>query len=180
MTLKDTAQLPICSSRDTNISNLRRSACYFAVAITFVLTRNSFAASPDFKGMVLHNSVTAPVTVPAGGQVHGLAFASGNIPSDGTSYSAINRAIVFVTAGAAPTTCIVGLSDGAMKSAAVTVPPNTTIAITVEDTGGDAPPGWLETTGFVIYAGAGGGFTVQPGSLATKTVFATQPKNNEY
>ncbi|HEV3112912.1 MAG TPA: hypothetical protein VGY99_20690 [Candidatus Binataceae bacterium] len=126
---------------------------------------------------MLNNTVTAPVTVAAGGQVHGLAFASGNVPADGVStYSALNRAIVFVTGGSTATTCVVGLSDGAMKSVPVSVPANTTVAVTLEDKGGPVPPGFFETTGFVIYAGANGGLTVLPGSSATKTVYATQPK----
>jgi len=148
-----------------------------ALAAALLISRSSFAAGTDFAGLVLNNTLTAPVTVAAGAQLHGLAFASGNVPADGVaSYSAINRAIVFVTGGATATTCTVGLSDGAMKSMPVNVPANTTVAITLEDTGGPVPPGFAETTGFVIYAVGNGGLTVLPGSSATKTVYATQPK----
>ena len=150
------------------------------LALVLLICHYPLAAAADYTGLVLHNSLSVPVGVAAGAQIHGLAFASGTIPTDGTSYSAMNRAVVFVAAGATATTCTIGLSDGAMKSAPVTVPANTTVTIWVEDTGGDAPPGWFETTGFVAYAGAAGGVTVLPGSSATKIVFATQPKNNEY
>jgi hypothetical protein len=160
--------------------SLTRKLSYLALVGGLFLSRGAFAATANFTGLVLHNSLTSPVSVAAGAQVHSLAYAAGTIPTDGTSYSAINRAIVFVSTGAAPTTCTIGLSDGAMKSAAVSVPANTTIAITVEDTGGDAPAGLPETTGFVVYAGAGGGLTVLPGSSATKTVYATQAGNNHY
>jgi hypothetical protein len=161
-------------------NNLTRRLCCLALAGALFLSRSSFAGGTNFAGLVLHGSLAAPVKVAAGAQDHGLAFDKGNLPIDGTSYSAINRAIVFVTAGAAATTCIVGLSDGAMKSAAISVPANVTLAIIVEDTGGDAPPDWPETTGFVVYAGAAGGLTVLPGSSAIKTVFATQARNNLY
>jgi len=156
---------------------LARMLGWSALAASVLMSRSSFAAGTDFAGLVLNNSVTKPVTVAAGGQVHGLAFASGTVPADGVStYSALNRAIVFVAAGPSATTCAVGLSDGAMKSAPVSVPADTTVAIALEDKGGPIPPGFPETTGFVIYAGANGGLTVLPGSSATKTVYATQPK----
>jgi hypothetical protein len=148
-----------------------------ALAAVLLIAPASYAGT-DFAGLVLNKTVTTAVTVAPGGQVHGLAFASGSVPADGvSSYSAINRAIVFVTAGANATTCTVGLSDGAVKSAPISVSANTTVAITLEDKGGPVPPGFFETTGFVIYAGPSGGLTVLPGSSATKTVYATQPKS---
>ena len=159
--------------------SLRRMVCSLTLMAGF-LTFAGKALATDFTGLVLYNSLSNPVEVGAGGQLHGLAFASGSLPADGTSYSAINRAIVFVAGGNSATTCTVGLSDGAIKSAPITVPANTTVAISVEDAGGDAPAGWVETTGFVVYAGAGGGLTILPGSSATKTVYATQHGNNVY
>jgi len=153
---------------------LARMLGWSALAAALLMSRNSFAGT-NFAGLVLNKTVTTRVAVAAGGQVHGLAFASGNVPSDGVStYSALNRAIVFVSAGPTATTCAVGLSDGAMKSVPVSVPANTTVAITLEDKGGPVPPGFFETTGFVIYAGANGGLTVLPGSSATKAVYATK------
>jgi hypothetical protein len=131
-------------------------------------------SSPTYAGLVLHSSLTSPVAVPAGGTVGNLAFTDGYIPTGGNNYSAINRAIVFVAAGSSATTCTVGLSGGAVWSAPVSVPANTIVAITIEDKGGPVPAGFYETTGFVVSAGGGGAITVLPGSLATKTVIATQ------
>lgn len=130
---------------------------------------------PTYAGLVLHNSLVSPVAVAAGATVRRLAYAAGNLPANGTSYSMDNRAIVFVTAGAAVTTCMVGLSDGAVWSAPVSVPANTTIAIMVEDKSGPAPPGLFQATGFVITAGSAGSLTVVPGSSATETAISTQP-----
>lgn len=159
--------------------NLPGILTWAVLAASLLIPRGSLAAGTDFAGVVLNNTITKPVAVAAGGQVHGLAFASGNVPSDGVAtYSAINRAIVFVAAGANATTCTVGLSDGAAKSKPVPVPANTTVAITMEDTGGPVGPGFFETSGFVIYAGTGGPLTVLAGSSATKTVYATQPKTS--
>ena len=157
---------------------LARMLGWSALAAVLLMSRSSFAAGTDFAGLVLNNTVTKPVTVAAGGQIHGLAFASGNVPADGVStYSALNRAIVFVSAGSSATTCTVGLSDGAMKSPPISVPANTTVGITMEDKGGPVPPGFFETTEFVIYAGANGGLTVLAGSSATKAVYPTGLNN---
>jgi hypothetical protein len=130
---------------------------------------------PTYAGLVLHNSLASPVAVAAGATVRGLAYAAGNLPANGTSYSMVNRAIVFVAAGAASTTCTVGLSDGAVWSAPVSVPANATVGIVVEDKSGPAIPGLFQATGFVIAAGSGGSVTVLPGSSATETAISTQP-----
>src|SRR5712691_9980118 len=83
---------------------LARMLGWSALAAALLMSRSSFAGT-DFAGLVLNNTVTKPVTVAAGGQVHGLAFASGNVPADGVgTYSALNRAIVFVSAGSSATT----------------------------------------------------------------------------
>lgn len=132
-------------------------------------------ASPTYAGLVLHDSLVSPVAVAAGGTVRHLAYAAGNLPANGTSYSMINRATVFVAAGAASTTCVVGLSDGAVRSAPVSVHANATVAIMVEDRSGPAPPGLFQATGFVITAGNGGSLTVLPGSSATESAISSQP-----
>ena len=132
-------------------------------------------SSPTFAGLVLHNSLSSPVVVAAGATVRHLAYASGNLPANGTSYSMVNRAIVFVAAGAASTTCAVGLSDGAVWSAPVSVPANATVAITVEDRSGPAAPGLFQATGFVITAGNGGSLTILPGTSATESAISTKP-----
>jgi hypothetical protein len=130
---------------------------------------------PTYAGIVLHNSLTAPVAVAAGATVKHLAYAAGNLPADGTSYSMVNRAIVFVEAGTAPTTCTIGLSDGAVWSAPVSVPANATVAIMAEDTSGPGAPGLFQATGFVITAGSGGALTVLPGSSAIESAISSQP-----
>jgi hypothetical protein len=130
---------------------------------------------PTYAGIVLHDSLTAPVKVASGATVKHLAYAAGNLPADGTTYSMVNRAIVYVEAGGTPTTCAIGLSDGAVWSAPVSVPANTTVAIMVEDTSGPAAPGLFQASGFVITAGSGGGITVLAGSSATESATASEP-----
>ena len=130
--------------------------------------------SPTFAGLVLYNSLTAPVLVAASGTVRKLAFAAGYLPANGINYSMVNRAIVFVTAGAGATTCMVGLSDGAVWSAPVNVPADSTVAITMEDTSSPAAPNSYQAAGFVVTAGSGGNLTILPGSSATQSAISTQ------
>lgn len=154
---------------------LKAAAGLTCAALIMPLPVARCQTSPTYAGLVLHNSIASPVAVAAGATVRKLAYAAGNLPANGTGYSMVNRAIVYVAAGATATTCAVGLSDGAIWSATVSVPANTTIAITVEDTSGPAPPGLFQATGFVITAGSGGSLTVLPGSSAIESAISTKP-----
>jgi hypothetical protein len=127
----------------------------------------------------MYSYLEYPFTVGAGTSQYRLMEVSGQVPCNSyPTLSMVDRAVLFVRAGASASQVQIGLAGGAITSPAFTVPAYSTVTVYYEDTGPVYICNLQNYEGVVVTAGSGGPITIEPGSSFTYT--ATPTENPSY
>jgi hypothetical protein len=123
----------------------------------------------------MYANLAYPFIVAAGTTQHRLMEVSGQVPCNSyPTLSMVDRAVLFVRAGASASQVQIGLSGGSVTSPAFTVPAYSTVTVYYEDTGPVYVCNLQNYLGVVVTAGSGGAITVEPGSSFTYTATPTE------